>query len=210
VSACLEQANGGFYEGDGRAADAPMSTITSAGSNQRLVTAYCVKYYSSGGQDQSIADPMHTLPTKGRMGLVQTIKVPAACLDPEHAARAIQCAELLHEYLPEHFTEPADMVLVFQQGQWWVLVDITLRMLKPRELFNAQGFPSHYVIDEIPDPQHLFRDGIQAANPLDVPRKPLTATAQVRMCGNSVSPYQAKALAMANFRHEAAIYGSAA
>lgn len=210
VTACLEQANGGFYEGDGRAADAPMSTITAAGTNQRLVTAYCVKYYSSGGQDQSIADPMHTLPTKGRMGLVQTVQVPAACLSPEHAQRAKQCADLLREYLPEHFKEEADMVLVHQHGQWWVLVDITLRMLKPRELFNAQGFPSDYVIHEIPDPSKLFADGVQAAHPLEIPRVPLSATAQVRMCGNSVSPYQAKALALANFRHESAIYGVAA
>lgn len=210
VAACLEQANGGFYEGDGRAADAPMSTITAAGSNQRLITAYCVKYYSSGGQDQSIADPMHTLPTKGRMGLVQTVQVPAAYLAPEHAERAKQCADLLREYLPEHFVDVADMVLVHQQGQWWVLVDITLRMLKPRELFNAQGFPASYVIDEIPDPERLFVDGVQAANPLEVPRIPLSATAQVRLCGNSVSPHQAKALVLANFRHEAAIYGCAA
>lgn len=210
VAACLEQANGGFYDGDGRAADEPMSTITAAGSNQRLITAYCVKYYSSGGQDQSIADPMHTLPTKGRMGLVNVVQVPAAYLDPEHADRAQQCAALLHKYLPEQFTQPAEMVLVHQQGQWWVLVDITLRMLKPRELFNAQGFPASYVIHEIPDPKLLFADGVQAANPLEVPRIPLSATAQVRMCGNSVSPYQAKALVLANFRHEAAIYGAAA
>ncbi|MDN6885459.1 DNA cytosine methyltransferase [Variovorax sp. CAN2819] len=71
VSACIEQAYGGFYEDNpGRAADDPLSTITSKGSNQRLITAYCVKYYSSGGQWQGLAEPMHTLPTKGRMGLV--------------------------------------------------------------------------------------------------------------------------------------------
>jgi DNA (cytosine-5)-methyltransferase 1 len=202
VAVCLEQANGGFYEGDGRAADAPMSTITAAGSNQRLVTAYCVKYYSTGGQWQSLGDPMHTLPTKERMGLVQTVQVPAGSLSPEHAAGALRCAQLLHTYLPEHFTSPADMVLVFQQGQWWVLTDISLRMLKPRELFNAQGFPATYVIDEVPDPKRLFVNGVQVANPLDVPRVALTGTAQVRMCGNSVSPVEAKALAMANFRHE--------
>ncbi|WAC72084.1 DNA cytosine methyltransferase [Roseateles sp. SL47] len=210
VSACMEQANGGFYDGDGRPVDAPMSTITAAGSNQRLITAYAVKYYSSGGQWQTLDDPMHTLPTKGRMGLVQTMQVPAACLAPEHADRARECAELLHRYLPENFPDPAEMVLVFQQGQWWVLVDITLRMLKPRELFNAQGFPADYVIEEIPDPEKLFVDGVQAANPLQVPRIPLTATAQVRMCGNSVSPPQAKALVLANFAHEVAIYGEAA
>jgi DNA (cytosine-5)-methyltransferase 1 len=145
---------------------------------------------------------MHTLPTKGRMGLVQTIQVAADCLAPEHQARARACAALLHKYLPEHFPTPADLVLIGD----WVLVDITLRMLRPRELFRAQGFPEHYIIEEIPDPAILFKDGVQAANPLAVPRIPLTATAQVRMCGNSVSPYQAKALVLSNFGHEAQIY----
>lgn len=198
VAACFEQANGGYYEGDGRPADAPLSTITAAGSNQRLITAYCVKYYSTGGQWQGLAEPMHTVPTKGRMGLVQTIQVPAAALSEEHAAKARECAGLLHEYLPEHFPTPADMVLVGD----YVLVDITLRMLRPRELFRAQSFPESYVIDEIPDPALLFKDGKQVADPLTVPRIPLTATAQVRMCGNSVTPVQAEAIIRANFAHE--------
>ena len=83
-------------------------------------------------------------------------------------------------------------------------------MLKARELYRAQGFPESYVIEEIPDPKLLFKDGVQAAHPLEIPRVPLeiprvplTVTAQVRMCGNSVSPVQAEALAAANFRHEA-------
>lgn len=206
VAACLEQANGGFYDGDGRAADAPMSTITAAGSNQRLITAYCVKYYSNGGQWQGLAEPMHTLPTKGRMGLVQAVQVPADCLAPELRERARACATLLHEHLPEHFPEPADMVLVGD----WVLVDITLRMLKAPELFLAQSFPADYVIHEIPDPVLLFKGGVQAAEPLAVPRIRLSATAQVRMCGNSVAPAQAEALVRANFAHEAQIYGRAA
>jgi DNA (cytosine-5)-methyltransferase 1 len=207
IAACyFEQANSGFYAGDGRAADAPMSTITAAGSNQQLVTAYCVKYYSTGGNTHSPAEPLHTLPTKGRMGLVQVVQVSAAGLDPEHLARARQCAALLHEHLPEQFPVLADLVLMGD----WVLVDITLRMLKPRELYRAQGFPAGYRIEEIPDPALLFRDGVQVAEPLAVPRIPLTATAQVRMCGNSVSPPQAEALVRANFAHEALIHGRAA
>ena len=150
--------------------------------------------------------PMHTLPTKGRMGLVQAVQVPADCLAPEHQERARKCAALLHTHLPEHFPEAADMVLMGD----WVLVDITLRMLKPRELYRAQGFPADYVIHEIPDPAILFKDGLQAAHPLQVPRIPLSATAQVRMCGNSVSPPQAEALVRANFAHEAQIHGRAA
>ncbi len=204
VAACLEQANGGFYDGDGRPADAPTSTITSSGAQQRLVMAYLVKYYSSGGQDAPANGPMHTLPTKGRMGLVEVAQVPAASLAEEHRERARQCADLLHQHMPEHFPEPAEMVLMQHAGHWWVLVDITLRMLKPRELFNAQGFPADYVIHEIPDPALLFQDGQQAANPMNVPRIPLSTTAQVRMCGNSVCPPMAEALVRANFGHEAA------
>ncbi|GEM_PF-50966 len=210
VAACIEQANGGFYNGDGRAADAPMSTITAAGSNQRLISAYCVKYYSNGGQWQGLAEPMHTLPTKGRMGLVEVEQVPADCLASELRERARLCAALLHEHLPEQFPEQADLVLMLHDGQWWVLVDITLRMLKAPELFLAQSFPADYVIHEIPDPALLFRGGVQAADPLAVPRIKLTATAQVRMCGNSVAPAQAEALVRANFAHEARIYGRAA
>lgn len=210
VAACIEQANGGFYDGDGRAADAPMSTITAAGSNQRLISAYCVKYYSNGGQWQGLAEPMHTLPTKGRMGLVEVEQVPADCLAPELRERARLCAALLHEHLPEQFPELAALVLMLHDGQWWVLVDITLRMLKAPELFLAQSFPADYVIHEIPDPALLFQGGVQAADPLAVPRIRLTATAQVRMCGNSVAPAQAEALVRANFAHEAQIYGRAA
>ncbi|WP_445287668.1 DNA cytosine methyltransferase [Variovorax atrisoli] len=210
VAACLEQAYGGFYEGDGRTADSPMSTVLASGAHQRLVTAYCVKYYSSGGQWQGLADPMHTLPTKGRMGLVEVEQVQADCLEPELRERARQCAALLHEHLPEQFPEAADLVLMFHEGQWWVLVDITLRMLKAPELYLAQSFPADYVIHEIPNPALLFKGGVQAADPLVVPRIKLSATAQVRMCGNSVAPAQAEALVRANFAHERLIYGRAA
>ncbi|MBV8660369.1 MAG: DNA cytosine methyltransferase [Burkholderiales bacterium] len=198
VMACLEQANGGFYEGDGRAANAPMSTITATGSNQRLITAYCIKYYSNGGQWQELSVPMHTLPTKARMGLVHVVQVSAEALEPHWRERAKQCAHLLREHLPEHFQEEADLVMV----DGWVLVDITLRMLKPRELYSAQGFPKDYVIDVIPVPGLLFENGQQVGNPLDLPLIELSAAAQVRMCGNSVCPPLAEAVINANFAHE--------
>jgi DNA (cytosine-5)-methyltransferase 1 len=209
VAACLEQANGGFYEGDGRPADAPMSTVTASGTQQRLITAYLVKYYSEGGQDSACNAPMHTVPTKARMGLVQTVKVPADALAPEHAERARLCAELLHQHLPEQFPDPATLMLMRHAGQLWALVDITLRMLKPRELYRAQGFPEHYQIEEIPDPALLFIDGKQVpGNPLDLPRIALSTKDQVRMVGNSVPPPVAAALVRANFRHEALLYAA--
>ena len=204
VAACMEQANGGFYDGDGHAVDSPLSTVTGSGSNQRLVTAYCIKYYSSGGQWQGLSEPMHTLPTKGRLGLIKAAQVSGDCLTPEQLVGAKHCADLLHEHLPEHFPEPFDLVIVGEH----VLVDISLRMLKPKELFKAQSFPATYIIDEIPDPKLLFVDGKQVSgDPRLLPRIPLTAEAQVRMCGNSVAPAQAEALARVTFAHELELYG---
>lgn len=211
VAAFLEQANGGFWaDNDGRPMDAPVSTIASKGANQRLVTACLVKYYSSGGQWQAIDEPMHTVPTKARMGLVETLQVPVDCLADEYREKARRCAELLHEHLPEQFPAGAEMVLMSYDGVIWVLADITLRMLKARELFRAQAFPNSYIIHEIPDPKLLFKDGVQVADPLSVPRIPLSTTAQIRMCGNSVSPVQAEALVRANFAHERLFARSAA
>lgn len=92
------------------------------------------------------------------------------------------------------------MVLMHHEGQCWVLVDITLRMLKPRELYRAQGFPETYQFEEVSDLALLFANGQQATqDPLALPRIPLSNTSQVRMCGNSVSPPMAAALARANF-----------
>lgn len=203
VTAFMEQAYGGFYDGDGRAVSTPISTVTSTGAQQRLVTAYLVKYYSEGGQWQDARAPLHTLPTKARMGLVQAVQIPVHDLDAEHLPSAKACADLLHEHLPEHFPQEADVILVWHADQWWVLADITLRMLAPRELYRAQSFPESYIIDEIPDPRVLFVNGQQVeGDPRDLPRIPLTGTAQVRMCGNSVCPIVAQALVAANFSHE--------
>jgi len=61
------------------------------------------------------------------------------------------------------------------------VIDIGMRMLTPRELFRAQGFADEYRIDPV------------------VNGKPLSKTAQIRMCGNSVSPPIAAAIVSAQF-----------
>jgi len=65
-------------------------------------------------------------------------------------------------------------------GEQYAVSDIGLRMLTPRELFNAQGFPPDYVIETGPD------------------GKPITKAAQVARCGNAVPPPFAEALVRAN------------
>lgn len=65
--------------------------------------------------------------------------------------------------------------LVMVHGEPYQITDIGMRMLSPRELFNAQGFPTDYRIDAAP-----------------------TKTAQVRLAGNSVCPPVARAIVAAN------------
>ncbi|MCA4964687.1 DNA cytosine methyltransferase [Pseudomonas sp. Y24-6] len=184
VAAFFEQANGGYYKGDGRAAYDPMSTICQSGANQRLVNAYLVKYYGNEKDGISLAEPMHTLPTKDRVALVEVVQVPDT-LTPEQMEGARRCAAFMHEYLPEQFTDPAEMVMV----GGYVLVDITLRMLQPPELKAAQGFDKDYIID-----RGLFVDPVTGSEEW----RDINKTDQVRLIGNSVCPDEAEALFRAN------------
>lgn len=183
-AAFFEQANGGFYKGDGRSAYDPISTICQSGANQRLVNAYLVKYYGNEKDGISLTEPMHTLPTKDRVALVEVVQVPDT-LTPEQLNGARRCAAFMHEYLPEHFKDPAEMVMV----GGYVLVDITLRMLQPPELKAAQGFDKDYIID-----RGLFVDPVTGAQEW----RDINKTDQVRLIGNSVCPDEAEALVAAN------------
>lgn len=184
VAAFFEQANGGFYKGDGRSAHDPISTICQSGANQRLVSAYLVKYYGKEKDGISLNDPMHTLPTKDRVAVVETVQVPDT-LTPEQMDGARRCAAFMHEYLPEHFKDPAEMVMV----GGYVLVDITLRMLQPPELKAAQGFDKDYIID-----RGLFVDPVTGTEEW----RDIKKVDQVRLIGNSVCPDEAEALVAAN------------
>lgn len=85
--------------------------------------------------------------------------------------------------LPLHtVTAKARFGLITIHGEQYEISDIGMRMLHPRELFAAQGFPSDYVLD------------------VEFGGKPLTQEALTKLCGNSVSPYVASALAGANAR----------
>lgn len=123
----------------GAATDEPVHTISAQGTHHGEVRAFLVKYYGSDKDGQELPDPLHTIPTRDRFGLVMV------------------------------------------KGEPYAIVDIGLRMLTPRELYRAQGFPDGYRIDT------------GAAG------EPITKTAQVRMCGNSVCPPLARALVDANF-----------
>ncbi len=176
LTAHLEQANGGFYAGEGRDLREPVSTVLQSGSHQQLVTACLIKYYGTEREGVSLREPMHTIPTKDRMGLVEVVKVPATILSPEMLRKAKRVAEFMRTHLPEHFPDPVDVILLGD----YALVDLQLRMLVPRELARAQGFHDSYIIDHGADGRRLPK------------------SSQVRMIGNSVCPPMARALVAAN------------
>lgn len=128
---------------------------------------------------------MHTLPTKERMALVTIVQVPAAILPPKLIERARKCARFLHKYLPEHFPEPVDVVLLGE----YALVDFTLRMLKAPELKLAQGFSPDYILD-----RGLFENPHTG----QLEWRAINNTDQIRLIGNSVCPDEAEDLIAAN------------
>jgi DNA (cytosine-5)-methyltransferase 1 len=112
----------------------PLDTVMAGATRFGAVAAFLVHYYGSGGQDQPLSEPMHTVVTRARHGLV-TVDIG---------------------------------------GETYALIDIGLRMLQPRELARAQGFPDSYIL------RGTQRD-------------------QIARVGNSVCPPVAEALVRAQF-----------
>lgn len=57
----------------GAGVDAPAPTITGQGQHIGLVAAFLTKYYSSSNNGQTLTEPMHTIVTKDRFGLVTVL-----------------------------------------------------------------------------------------------------------------------------------------
>lgn len=192
ATAFMVQANGGFNSTPARDLRDPMSTVTTSGSQQQLVTAHLatLRHHSTG---RDLREPLATVAAGGEHHALVQYQ-----LSQEHQAGALQCAAFLMRYhanggqwadLRDPMTtitthDRLALVTVWLKGEPWVIVDITLRMLVPRELYNAQDFPPSYVIDRT------------AAG------KVLTKTAQVRMAGNSVSPLPMRLIVAANYSDE--------
>ena len=90
-----------------------------------------------------------------------------------------QIRDLLNRYCGYALGED-DLLLLSIGGALYYIADIGLRMLSPRELYNAMGFPPDYIIDH------------------DAAGKPYPKTQQVARCGNAVCPPMAAAVVAAN------------
>lgn len=174
---------------DTRNLEDPLMTISASGQHHGLVSAFLASYYTDeANRNRSAADPAATITAENRLGLVECV------LSSEQEAGALRVAAFLMEYyseggqwcgldMPINTITTKDrlaLVTVFVQGQPYVIVDIRLRMLKPRELYNCQDFPPDYIIDR-------GHDG-----------RKFSISSQVRMVGNSVDPIQAAAIIRAN------------
>ena len=133
VAANLIHLNHGEKQWSG--VDEPARTVTS-GNHAALVYSFLVKYFGTA-IGQHLIEPLHTVTSKDRFGLV-TVTI---------------------------------------NGEPYVIVDIGMRMLTPRELARAQGFGDGYILTG-------------------------TKTSQVARLGNSVPPVMAKVLVEANFIQE--------
>jgi len=201
------------FRGDsiGRGATEPVPTITSGAGAARpagaahalgVSSAFMVqaahgegrpdgpKRWGTGSKDAR--SPVGTVMASGNGGHALP-EAELAQLSPEQEAGALRVAAFLVKYygsgIAVNLHDPVDtvttkdrlaLVTVVIKGTPYVIVDIGLRMLKPHELFRAQGFPVTYIIDRTADGTVL------------------KTTAQVRMCGNSVSPPPFYALIAAN------------
>lgn len=188
VTAYMMQANDGFNTTVGRELAEPMTTITNSGSQQQLVTAHLATLRNNC-TGVPADDPVPTISAGGEHHGLVTCQ-----LSPADEAGALRVAAFLMEYYSEggqwsQLDKPLNtittrdrlaLVTVFVQGTPYVIVDIRLRMLNPRELFNGQDFPADYIIDR-------GHDG-----------RKFSISAQVRMCGNSVDPVMAEGFLKAN------------
>lgn len=199
---------GGGYTGCGNGADEPLTTIT-AEPRQSLIAAHISKFYGgvvgSDGEDplptvtaidhnaltvshlahfkgqdkgQTLQDPMMTVTAyDGQFAEIRT--VIAKWDGQTDLGYWPQVRELLNRFAG--YSLGSDEVLLIRIGDGWYFIrDIGLRMLTPRELYNAMGFPPDYIIDR------------------DIHGRPISRKDQVARCGNAVCPPLAAAVIRSN------------
>lgn len=176
-------------KGSGRrasGADDPARVACTGGGQSAIVAGALTKYYGTG-DGQEPGDPLHTVTTKDRFCLSQAA-LAAPPFGPEHHDRAREVAAFLRAH---GFWDEREFVALEVEGVTLVMVDIGMRMLTPRELFNAQGFPADYEIDR------------------DLEGNVFSKSDQVGRAGNSVCPPLAEAITRANVPHLAAFQEAA-
>ena len=157
------------YKGAGSVADTSLGTVTAKDHNS-LVTAH-IMTMRNNMDGQPIDEPLSTV----------------SCSGAHHAEVQAFLVKYFSTGAAKSVNEPLDTVttkdrfaLVTIHGEEYIITDIKMRMLQPRELFNAQGFPADYIIDHDADGHYYVK------------------SKQVARCGNAVTPPVPAALVRAN------------
>jgi DNA (cytosine-5)-methyltransferase 1 len=157
------------------AADEPVRTIVAGGTTQVLSISHLTKMYGQSRHGTGMDQPVPTITASAR----KIAEVRAFLF--KYFGSGGQWNSL-HQPCPTiTVKDRLALGIVFIAGEPWQIVDIGMRMLEPRELFNAQGFPADYEIDT----------GLNG--------RPASKADQVARCGNSVSPHPAEAVVRANY-----------
>lgn len=159
----------GGYTGVGTKADEPLDTVTAVDHNS-LVTANLITLRKNM-DGQKVDEPISTI----------------SCSGAHHAEVQAFLVKYFSTGKAKPVDEPLDTVttkdrfaLVTVHGEEYIIADIRMRMLQPKELFKAQGFPDDYIIDR------------------DYEGNEYSKSKQVARCGNAVTPPVATALVRAN------------
>ena len=165
------------YYGNGVPLDLsePMHTVT-AHDREALTAAHIVEFK---GQDigQDLTAPLRTITASA--GEFAECRAVLAKAGDRRLGHWPEIRSLLNRYCGYNLADD-DVILMVIRGVAYYIADITMRMLTPRELYNAMGFPPDYVID---------RDYLGNA---------YGKTKQVARCGNAVCPPMAEAMVRAN------------
>lgn len=193
----------------GQSVENPMMTID--GSNRYGMASAQLTEYFGNGQPLDISAPMHTVTTKDREALTlahiaefkgqdkgqaadRPLRTITASVGEFAAVKTTveqytagadlgywpQVRELLNKHCGYNLADN-EVILLGISGKWYYISDIGLRMLTPRELYNAMGFLPDYCID------------------FDVNGKPYSKADKVARAGNAVCPAVSEALVRANF-----------
>ena len=175
VSAVIHPLHEGGYKGKGNSPDKPLNTVTTSGG--MLLAAHHIAEFKGQDKGQPMDAPLRTITATNPFGLICTeIRTYEPGFDlgywPEIRA-------LLNRHCGYTLADN-EILLLKINGRLWFISDITMRMLTPKELYAAMGFPPDYIIDR------------------DYPGRPYPKTQQVARCGNAVCPQMAAAVVRAN------------
>ena len=154
----------------------PLRTVTSH-DREALTASHLVKFKGTN-LGQTPEEPLQTVTTSaGEFAECRMVLVKA---DGRNLGHWPEIRALLNRYCGYTLADD-DVLLLRLNGTDYYISDIGLRMLTPRELYNAMGFPPDYVIDR------------------DYLGNKYGRTKQVARCGNAVCPPMAEAVIRANY-----------